>query len=990
MVELAPFQDLLKCTEAAERQALEQLALGGTQKAARSAIEFALGIVNSANQQLARSAPDIRRQLERNEGSAASVERLIRVMLAAFRFLRAHRSSAGFGALALERTLSNAMIACTNAHLGVRSWDGLMLLRSLLLEHAEAHTATGSGTGAAQAPGRSVRRPVPQVKRSANSKQGLAPPASAADKLSRSMHRMSIGKSTTGAPLVGQVHFPIEHCGGDMAFNVLVVTLLCNVLRVLAQAPESAETRSAAADLAQRSHSALEWCVRVRAADKDAMEPFLSASFRAYYMLGGGCSGRRALDIRLLAIHAYSLTSACSLRELLKYASRAALRATPPAPAADSDENGGVTYSATASYYSQVIELIQPQLDAAAASPELLEFCHHLAQVRRCSNDMAGALAACRLGAGVGAAKLVRAVLSADVLFHVAAASGSAPHELEPACAELSTAAGEVLGATARHTLSEWNALALCADIARKSAKPVLVALRQDMPAAARDSVAGALVALLDTTSAIHDTYIRRGAAEKAEIAGGVSTSVLWNHSAETCLALIQACLLCQDRSTQLQAMVDRHSKRLLAMCAEQRCSADYLRSHSTILFNHGTTMYQLKLHTQAGDALEAAIQSLSQWIALAVHRGAPLDNTVEQLCKRFEIAALAYQSGGSYSKAAQAYGRAVSWVLQHSPGAVASAICTPGPHVVVRPPSSTAWAATAAVSRLLQFVDRYVRMCATRLMRDPGELRECTPLPAHMDELPDESALRGWLYEAEAHYWRPYASPSTPAVSEALRARLELALESYGEAVPLGYARSAVELAKLSRDIGDSRAFGDHIHAALEVTKSQPDGNPYVLGAVAECYAWQAIAGIESTGSAAEEVRACTRLWTLMCNLASGDGGSSAEPLDVGYLRGVVHTMQQLVDLLMSRRMYSLGADVLLVAFELAAACERHDRSWAPVVMECLVGLGTACLLRGAVGAAAQYFGDAATRYEASVLPTHVEVASKIAYATFQLAQGD
>ncbi|KAJ1726293.1 hypothetical protein LPJ61_005288, partial [Coemansia biformis] len=141
--QLAPFQDLAKCTEAAERQALEQLALAGTQEAARSTIEFALGIVNSANQLLAKCAPEIRRQLERNEGciDTASVERLLRVVLAAFRYLRGQRGNAGFGALALEKTLSNAMIACANAHLGLRIWDGLMLLRDLLLEHAKAHVA---------------------------------------------------------------------------------------------------------------------------------------------------------------------------------------------------------------------------------------------------------------------------------------------------------------------------------------------------------------------------------------------------------------------------------------------------------------------------------------------------------------------------------------------------------------------------------------------------------------------------------------------------------------------------------------------------------------------------------------------------------------------------------------------------------------------------------------------------------------------------------
>ncbi|KAJ2801965.1 hypothetical protein H4R21_002602, partial [Coemansia helicoidea] len=982
--QLAPFRDLSKCTAAVERQALERLAAGAAQGATRPGIEYALGIVNAGNELLARKAADIRRQLEQAEGDVASVERLVRVMVAAFRFLRAHRSSAGFGALALERTLSNAMIACTNAHLGVRVWDGLMLLRSLLLEHAETHvTASGRGGPGAEDPRRPIRRPAPRAKGAADSKPGLA------DKITRGMNRMSIGKSAAG---VGQVRFPIEHCSGDAAFNTLVVTLLCNILRVLAQAPESTEARAAAADLAQRPHSALEWCVRARKADQDAMDPFLSACFRAYYTLGGH-GGGHALDIRLLAIHAYSLTKGCALRELLKYASRAAARAEPPAQAAD---DSGEAYGAIAAYYARVIELARPQLAVAAASPELVEFCHHAAHVRRHVSDLAGALAACRLGAGTGAAKLAGAILSADVLVQATAASSGhscaeREHELESICADVGSSAADVLGSGARHTLSEWNALAQCADVARKSAKVVLTALRQDTSGAARDSVAGALATVLDAAGMIYETYIGRGAADKAE--DGVSKAALWNHCAEASLAAIQTCLLVQGHCSWLQRMAERNGRRLRALCGEQRCSADYLRSHSTVMFNHGAGMYQLKLHAAAAAALEAAIQSMAQWIAVTAQRKEPLGNAVEQLCKRFEVAALAHQSAGAFAAAARVYGRAVSWLVQHSPEAVCDAVCTGGPHAMVRPPSSTAWtgAGATAVALLLQFVDRYVRMCAGRVARDAGELRDWQPLSALMDDRPDSAVLRGWLYEAEAHFWRAYVAPSAPAAAEALRTRLELALEAYGEAAPLGYARCAAELAKLSRDAGDIRAFEDRIHAALEVTKSQPHSDsPYVLGVVADCYAWQAIAAIEAAGGSSYSpggLRACTRLWTLVSRHAISDSG---EPPDVGYLHGVVHTIQQTADLLMSRRLYAPGANVLLVAVELATACERHDRTWAPVAMGCLVGLGTACLLRGDAGAAGAYFGDVATRYETGVLPPHVEVASKIAYGSFQLAQGD
>ncbi|KAJ1726550.1 hypothetical protein LPJ61_005111, partial [Coemansia biformis] len=559
-------------------------------------------------------------------------------------------------------------------------------------------------------------------------------------------------------------------------------------------------------------------------------------------------------------------------------------------------------------------------------------------------------------------------------------------------CDSMGSLAAPALGAEARYTLAEWNALAMCADIARKTAKTTLAALRQDMPSVLSDSVSEALAAVLDVASKIYDTYIRRGAAEKAESTGGTGAAVIQNHSAEASLTLVQICLLRQASNARLQTIAARHSDRLLAMCAEQKCSLDYLRSHSTVFFNHGASMYQLKLQAQAAGAIEAAIKSLSQWIEQAKRQGSPLGNAFEQLCKRFEVAALAYQSNRSFAQASRVYGQAVSWILQHSLDEVKSAVCTHAPHSAIRPPSSTAWAGTAAVVQLLQFVDRYVRMCAARLTKDPGDLPGCKPLQEHMQEPPSDSTVRGWLNEAEAFYWRPYVTPSTQFVAEALRMRLRLALASYEAVAPLGYARCAVGLAKLSRDNGDMESFGDHIHTALEISKSRPDGCVYTLGVIAECYAWQAIAGIESKGSAAKEVCACTRLWTRMCELVSGadDSGGAADPLDAGYLREVVHVMQQVAELLLSRRLYSPGADLLLVALQLASVCERGDSSWAPVAMECLVGLGTACLLRGEPSAAAEYFCDAATRYEAGVLPVHVEIASKIAYANFQLMRGD
>ncbi|KAJ1900775.1 Serine/arginine repetitive matrix protein 1, partial [Coemansia sp. IMI 209127] len=142
----ACFQDFAKCDQTAEEQALKRLTIvaasdNGT-KVVRADIEFALGLANQTNKLFSKNASGIRKHCETPGSSSPEkdgIQRIVRVAVAAFKFLHTHRSTAGFSALALEKTMSNFLTACANTHLGLWAWDGLVFLRKLLLEHASNH-----------------------------------------------------------------------------------------------------------------------------------------------------------------------------------------------------------------------------------------------------------------------------------------------------------------------------------------------------------------------------------------------------------------------------------------------------------------------------------------------------------------------------------------------------------------------------------------------------------------------------------------------------------------------------------------------------------------------------------------------------------------------------------------------------------------------------------------------------------------------------------
>ncbi|KAJ2222153.1 hypothetical protein IW143_001528, partial [Coemansia sp. RSA 520] len=663
---LLALNDITTCTDQTEAIALEQLST--STKGTRSSIEFALAVVNQSNHLLTKHALEIRHQVE--SSNTQCVERITRVTLAAFQYLHTHRAQAGFNVLTLEKTLSNYTIACTNAHLGPRVWDALGVLRTMLLEHARTHTNSAStGTqGTASGSTRSVRKPASRAKKDTAVKQTVPkgrptakqaanakgrPTVAAA--LTRGMDRLSINAADNELGLVGPTRFPIEHCKDGLAFNVLVATMLCNILRVLAQAPDIA--REHVAELALRPHSALDWCTRVQATDAQAMDPLLSACFRAYYTLGS-IDTRYSLDIRLLSICAYSQTTACDLRELLKYSSRAATR-IEPTTAGDNK----VSWQSVDKFYSQVWDDVRVRMEAAQMSPEVVEFSQQWAQARRRAGDTSGSLAACRLKvSGSAISKLVSGMLAIGCCMQSMLGSNTVHADAEQMSGELPSLTSAALDKGARYTLAEWNALALCADIARKTAKSAQTELTSISVTRVCDSVSQALAFLLEASCAIYEAYVVRGAAAKAEGSGGTSVSTLRNHGAEVRVLLIQITLQYRDSDALAQNAVDRHSKWLLAACAAKTCNADYLRNHSAVFFNRGASLYQLKMYARAAQATEKAISSLVQWTELAQPDAA--DKVVEQVCKRFEVAALSYQSDRQFDQAFATYARAVEWII--------------------------------------------------------------------------------------------------------------------------------------------------------------------------------------------------------------------------------------------------------------------------------------------------------------------------------------
>ncbi|KAJ2181502.1 separin protein [Coemansia sp. RSA 551] len=984
---LLALNDITTCTDQTEATALEQLST--STKGTRSSIEFALAVVNQSNHLLTKHALEIRHQVE--SLNTQCVERITRVTLAAFQYLHTHRAQAGFNVLTLEKTLSNYTIACTNAHLGPRVWDALGVLRTMLLEHARTHTNSASTgiQGTASGSTRSVRKPASRAKKDTAVKQTVPkgrltekqaanakgrPTVAAA--LTRGMHRLSINAADNELGLVGPTRFPIEHCKDGLAFNVLVATMLCNILRVLAQAPDIA--REHVAELALRPHSALDWCTRVQATDAQAMDPLLSACFRAYYTLGS-IDTRYSLDIRLLSICAYSQTTACDLRELLKYTSRAAAR-IEPTTAGDNK----VSWQSVDKFYSQVWDGVRVRMEAAQMSPEVVEFSQQWAQARRRAGDTSGSLAACRLKvSGSAISKLVSGMFAIGCCMQSMLDSNTVHADAEQMSGELPSLTSAALDKGARYTLAEWNALALCADIARKTAKSAQTELSSISVTRVCDSVSQALAFLLEASCAIYEAYVMRGAAAKAEGSGGTSVSTLRNHGAEVRVLLIQITLQYRDSDALAQNAVDRHSKWLLAACAAKTCNADYLRNHSAVFFNRGASLYQLKMYARAAQATEKAISSLVQWTELAQPDAA--DKVVEQVCKRFEVAALSYQSDRQFDQAFATYTRAVEWIIGRGE-ITKSVVC---PNAGPRPPGSSASEKSTHVTWILQFVDRYVRMCAGRLAVDASEPACLVSLQSKMTV---DVVIAGWLYEAEAWSWRPFtALASSSATMSAVRARaahLQSASQAYESCAPVAYARCVVELAKISRDQGDTALCEDRLHAAMEVVKSQQD-NVYVMGVLAECYAWQAVVRIEAggldSGTGDAEVQACTRVWALMHRISAESSSG-----DSGYFSTVVGLMQQVAELLQSRRRFTQAADILRVAVDMATRCELSDPSWAVCTMECMVSLALSHMHEGNTTAANQHMRNAASRCETGVLPVTVEIASLASLALCELTLGD
>ncbi|KAJ2718812.1 separin protein, partial [Coemansia sp. Benny D115] len=1007
-------QGLSTCTPSMEHKALERLSIDAKVAVARSDIQLALGIVNQANQLLSRSATEIRKQLEAKTRTSPSLienaECLVRVTTAAFKFLHKHRSTAGFNALALEKTLSNFATACTNAHLGMRTWDLLVVLRDWLLEHAEKHCMPKKAqTGLAKPEvARAVRKPQPRTKPAQPSAMPRPRIAGKTDtsteRLAAGLHRLSIGKPGASAFGAAQklfadpVSFPHTFCQGDTTFNNLVVLMLCNSLRVLSQDAGLGRVKELLKELGPYSDSALDWCLRVRDMDSEAAEPFLGACFRAYYALGGVADEpKHGLQIRLLGLLAYSRTKACDPRELLKYSSRAASKAI------EIIAKTGGSGAGVDAFYTGLLAKTTGLVDSMGLSPELVDFCQNMVLARRRFTDIQSAIASChRLispsspGAAVGrgvAGSMVAKLLEVDALVHDMIERGTVYPETATAGPSVSALVESALDPSARYTLASWNALAMCADMIRKTAKHLLASLRQSMDDSIADCVSQSMLFMLEAANRIYEAYVSRGAAAKAEGAGGTSVSALVGCNAEVCAMAAQIAVQHQEDNDEAQQCAMRLGKRLMALCRDSKRSRDYLRTHSTLFFNRGASLYQLKIYRRAAEAMEAAIGSLSLWISLGFSDTGSVDvDALGQLCKRYEIAASAYQSSRSYDRASGIYAEAVEWFILQLVGVVERAVVVGS---VVLPPWSSTWDASAPVARVLMFVDRFTRMCANRLHRDPDE-------PAVQESLLEYAGistlhvmLRAWILEAEAYYWRQSAAPllSTPSNSilDTRVMRLSSAQDFYTQAqCSLGCARVGLELAKVHRDQGNTEECLRLLGAAIDVARKLPADCIYALCVIAECQMWQAIVINETMKHDPGAVVECTSSWALVFDQASKNSGLGMS-MDTGVLREALDSIALLSGFLLSRRMRSACQGVQTIMLGIALLCEDHDQSWAPAtVMGCLAALGTSCLLQGLVADAAEYFSQGAARYVSGALPVHVEIEFKIAYSFFQLATGD
>ncbi|KAJ2521222.1 separin protein [Coemansia sp. RSA 1939] len=1038
---LDSFRTFTKCDQSAEEIALKRLALvaaGSRAKIGRAEVEFALGLVNQTNKLFSKGASDIRKHCDAQGPGGPereAIQRTVRVVIAAFKFLHANRGIAGFSALALEKTMSNFLTACTNAHVGLWAWEGLVFLRKLLLEHANSHivapagtngrprqkgssdTARGShveqqekqlsGTAATLVSTRPVRKPASRLKKemSPSNHGGTSDSSSlvGAEGIAIGMRRLSMNKQASSEESkVSEIHFPLKHCQSDLAFNTLVITLLCNMLRALSLSPKSQLAQKHIRSLAQRQNSVLDWCLRVREMDRDSMDPFLGVCFRAYYALGSG-SGGQHLAIRLLGILAYANTSKRDFRELLKYAARGAALALGSASSTISNVDCVLLHKQVAQYYASIFEHVSPLLTSASVSPELVEFCHSMAQSRQNSGDLKGSIVAVQYIAMCGqqederkdsCASLIARILVWDILVRDALLRGLMDTEIESVVGGFVELVEHAIDGDLRHTLAVWNSLALCADIIRRVARNVYTELRQGKTEDLQLQASKATVLALGVATRIYDVYIARGAASKAESAGGTSIAVLLSHSAESSLVLIQLALQFLEHDRDVQAEIEKHSDRLLKVCEDEKCNSDYLRNHSTVFFNRGASLYQLKIYSQAAQAIERAIDSLSQWFVLSMAKKQPTGDVFGQICKRYEVAASAYQANGDFDRAATTYARAVSLIVSHFPDQIRSVITTADQKKNgMLPPYSSLWSNSAQVEKLALFVDRYVRMCAGRLQKDAEETHAMLSLQTYMvDSLPIDRQLRGWLYELEAFYLRPFVNSATIHISNVRVAHLENALHAYGDLCPLGYARCLVELAKINRDSRNVDMCLDRLHAAVEIAKGLSEDCVYSLMTIAECYAWQGIVEIEKRASGLPyAISTALRLWTLIqriCSVPTEKEGILV--LDSGCMREAVDLMILTTDLLMSRRLYSQSALILSVALDICATCEKADKTWVPVAMQCLIGLGLNSLILGDHRRAAKYFQQIDGRCEPGVLPNHIELTSKVAHSFFQLACGD
>ncbi|KAJ1813169.1 hypothetical protein LPJ56_005252, partial [Coemansia sp. RSA 2599] len=536
--------------------------------------------------------------------------------------------------------------------------------------------------------------------------------------------------------------------------------------------------------------------------DGEAVGPFLNVCFRSYYTLGAVIE-EKALGIRLLGLIAYSKSKSCDMRELIKYATRAATKAAESAGNLGSESRRA--FADIDVFYTELLSQTRPIFKTVSLSPELVEFCHHLSLTRRMAGRPDPAAAACRLvlpaqgmdnRAGSAAADLIASLLVSDMRAHLVHEIGKVDAEIMSTAASNTQALVDAaLDSSLRNTLAGWNALALCADIIRKSAKRLLAKLRQPTAREIQDCVSSLLLLLLDAADRIYHAYVVRGAAAKAESTGGSKVSTVTNCNAEVCLNAIQLAIQYQEHSAQAHSIASRLSGRLLSLCRESQCNRDFLRSHSTVFFNRGAGLFQLKIYLQAAQAMQQAIDSLSLWITLASSDGQVADpDTLGQLCKRFEIAASAYQANGCFNMASEQYARAVHFICTQFSQPLQSAIVASAD--VAIPPFSSSWCKGSAVDRVLMFVDRHARMCAGRLLKDASESSAYVPLLQHiLDDSISRHVMGAWLLETEAYFWKPFTAPSgslsAGCVLQARMGHLERAAAIYKElGCALGHAR--------------------------------------------------------------------------------------------------------------------------------------------------------------------------------------------------------